>query len=310
MRCHQGTLQELTIGTPDGCNCQTPAYNGVDVSHSVSSAHFRETFLGFQKPEAELRSAYIRVSLTSPTAARPVQADRDMVRRSAHFLELVAVSACTVEALIESPPGDHPGPAYFAQLASRVQQVSGLDPAEATREAIDALGAPSADVELAQPPELHAIIRPIRSFVEAVPIELLEQFGHTYHVQEWSFRCRVAFDAIWAFLFRNDTKERSRLTTVGIAYASGKIAIDAAASLLGVGPSEAIAVLETAGFRRTIDVIRLSPTERTERLAGIRRDRHERAGMPRPSDAAIARDVVASQRIEGIDARRWVPDGR
>jgi len=43
--------------------------------------------------------------------------------------------------------------------------------------------------------------------------------------------------------------------------------------------------------------------------ARIREDRLKRAGKFEPTPKQVARDVIASERIEGVDARLWIrPD--
>ncbi|MER2559809.1 MAG: hypothetical protein ABTQ32_03760, partial [Myxococcaceae bacterium] len=54
---------------------------------------------------------------------------------------------------------------------------------------------------------------------------------------------------------------------------------------------------ERLGVARTLDAIRLTPEARAERLARIAMT------TGRPSPALARRDAIASQRIEGIDAR-------
>jgi hypothetical protein len=53
-------------------------------------------------------------------------------------------------------------------------------------------------------------------------------------------------------------------------------------------------------------VIALTDEGREAILDRIRRRRLEE-GQPSDSDEWIAREVIASQRIEGVDARPWIP---
>lgn len=78
--------------------------------------------------------------------------------------------------------------------------------------------------------------------------------------------------------------------------------------MLDLEVPDAVALLEERGFRRSVDGLRLSADARHERLRRIREDRLARGGRPVPSPAYVVRDVIASQRIEGIDARSWLPD--
>jgi len=70
---------------------------------------------------------------------------------------------------------------------------------------------------------------------------------------------------------------------------------------------DAVALLEQGGFQRPLDVIALSENERTEVYRRMRLDRLARKGSFAASAEAVSRDVVASERIEGVDARDWIP---
>jgi hypothetical protein len=96
---------------------------------------------------------------------------------------------------------------------------------------------------------------------------------------------------------------------VGRLYAGGDLEIYEAASLLDRTVPDAIALLEEGGYARAIDKIRLGAEDRHAILARVRADRERRAGRPAPSEERINRNVIASERIEGIDARAWLADG-
>jgi hypothetical protein len=67
-----------------------------------------------------------------------------------------------------------------------------------------------------------------------------------------------------------------------------------------------IFLLEENGFQRPLDVIRLSDEERAEILRKMRTDRLQRGGVPEYCKDLVDRDVIASERIEGVDARPWI----
>ncbi len=77
--------------------------------------------------------------------------------------------------------------------------------------------------------------------------------------------------------------------------------------MIGVSVDEAIFLLERHGYSRAIANIRLSPEERKLRLAKLRSDRLARNDQPTVDKRLVLRDVVASQRIEDLDARPWLP---
>jgi hypothetical protein len=98
-----------------------------------------------------------------------------------------------------------------------------------------------------------------------------------------------------------------RSAILGQAYADGRLSIDELASLLGADVPDALAHLEQQGFRRVPEHLRLTAEARHERLSRIREDRLARQGEPAPAPELVRREVIASQRIEGIDARQWLP---
>lgn len=94
--------------------------------------------------------------------------------------------------------------------------------------------------------------------------------------------------------------------TVGRLYQRGAMELGDVAKELDDSPTDAIALLEEHGFGRTVETIRLSEEERRARLERIRQDRLERAGKPAYSPDLVRRSTVASERIEGVDARPWL----
>jgi hypothetical protein len=66
---------------------------------------------------------------------------------------------------------------------------------------------------------------------------------------------------------------------------------------------DAIALLEVQGFYRSVAGVRLSSEERARRLTVIREERLARRGAPAANEELVVRDVIASQRIENVDAR-------
>lgn len=99
---------------------------------------------------------------------------------------------------------------------------------------------------------------------------------------------------------------RAQLAIGGAAYARGLVSVGELATLLSVHPLDALALLDAAGIHRPIDRVILSPEQRAEILHRLRDDRLKRSGRFEPTAEAIWRDVVGSERIEGVDARRWL----
>ncbi|MBK6514241.1 MAG: hypothetical protein IPM79_19090 [Polyangiaceae bacterium] len=89
------------------------------------------------------------------------------------------------------------------------------------------------------------------------------------------------------------------------AYADGRLSIDEVARRFVMGLADALVFLEEQGCRVAPAALRLTPEARAHLLSRIRAERIARGGEPRLERQLVLREVVASQRLEGIDAR-WV----
>lgn len=89
----------------------------------------------------------------------------------------------------------------------------------------------------------------------------------------------------------------------GERYERGEASIHELARAWNVNIPDALVDLEAMRIVRAPDVQRLSDEDRRARLAKLRTDRLIRGGEPAPDPDAVDRSVIASQRIEGIDAR-------
>jgi hypothetical protein len=98
------------------------------------------------------------------------------------------------------------------------------------------------------------------------------------------------------------SEKAAQTGALGRAYADGRLSLAECAGALHVDVGDAIALLQEHGFARLPEVIELSPEEAAEGLAAIRRARL--APMP-PTADLVQRDVIASQRMEGVDARPY-----
>jgi hypothetical protein len=114
----------------------------------------------------------------------------------------------------------------------------------------------------------------------------------------------------YTFRPRDPAAPRARiddaLRALGPDYAAGTAALDDVCKILDVSISDGVALLEQFGYARPREHIALSDAQRDEMFASLRASRLERAGRPHASLPRIVRDVVATQRIEGIDARPWI----
>ena len=268
------------------------------------------TLLALPQVETVLRAQYLVIEQPAATI-EPVSAADGLLEDSAALLELVLVTACAVELLSEQRATSRATTVDSVQhFWVRVRQVSGLDPVKVVNHAIRHLRVRWPDQSVPSlRPTIQAVIRTVRSLLEACPITALEQRSRALGLGDLGYRCRLAYDALEGFVLRNDPREKSRLRVVGREYAAGNLSISDAATLLESDVPDAVALLERCGYHRTLDVIELKPAERADRLTRIRADRLHRAGQPAAPADAVARDVIASERIEGVDARHWMRSG-
>ncbi len=96
------------------------------------------------------------------------------------------------------------------------------------------------------------------------------------------------------------------MAVAGQAYAESRLNVDEVAALLILPVHDAVALLEEHGFRRSVEALRLDPAARKARIAELAKERRLRSGAPIVDPAWVEREVIASQRIEDIDARPWL----
>jgi predicted HTH domain antitoxin len=182
--------------------------------------------------------------------------------------------------------------AVLAEHLPTLMQLSGLtgDELEAT--------------ELQPVPPMPMVLRQANAVLAACPITTIERAAEVAHLPEYGHRCRVAYDGLRAFLRRAESE--GPLDEVGAVYATGAISITQASKILGVHPSDALAELEERGHCRSPDALALSAEDEAALFRRIRADREQRGGAPAFSAERVAREAIASERIEGVDARQWL----
>ncbi len=259
------------------------------------------------KEEVDLRRRYLQLGSALSRNEQPLAGD--LLQRTADLLEMVTVSVCLVEASDEdgAPSLTTPSKESLEYYRARVRQMCGLDLEVVASRATRILDLPKSEEQPANAPSMDAVLRTTRSLLESCPIQYLERLAAELGLEPVGHRCRIAYEALRAFVLRNDEREQGRLKLVGRAYARGGLTPAEVALLLDTDVPDAIAVLERHGYQRSIEVISLSDAERSARLGAIREDRLRRAGRPDYSPDLAVRDAIASERIEGVDARSWLP---
>jgi hypothetical protein len=154
--------------------------------------------------------------------------------------------------------------------------------------------------------DMGLVLRAVKSLLLHCPIGALERAGNEHALPDLAHRCRLAFDRLAASIARNSHPQAEAMLAAGRAYAEGRLSIDEVAAVLGMVVSDAVALLQEQGFHRSVEDLRLPEEVRREKLRTIREERLGRDGAPQSRPDHIVRDVIASQRIEDIDARPWL----
>lgn len=125
--------------------------------------------------------------------------------------------------------------------------------------------------------------------------------------RDLAHRCRLAREWLRSFVFRRGAPQAEQIKAAGHAYAQGRLSIREVATVIGVSVDEALILLEQYGYFRAGDAVRLPPDERKKVLSRLRAERLARDAAPSLDRRLAVRDVVASHRIEDLDARPWLP---
>ena len=150
------------------------------------------------------------------------------------------------------------------------------------------------------------VVRSFDAIVAECPIDRFEALGRELDEPRLAHRARCAYDGLRAFVRRHNPERAEVMRIVGEQYQRGNIRLRDAATLLGMPVSDAVFELEQDGFGRAQSAIVLTDTERDaiyQRLRNRRLQEHTRHEI---DPDLIDRDVIASERIEGVDARAWI----
>lgn len=268
----------------------------------------RASLAALARYEQEIRYGFLRVRPSSWEVPDP----REFIERAARILETNLSIAGFVEAASEL--GVRTVGEAFRQARRLIElatAIVGLDPVLVMRRNADLLGPSPTSQPDAEAATFEGTLEPtarvIGSLVASFDIEALALHAQQLALEVLGHRARKTFEALEAFVCRNSPGSDRRARLLGLAYAQGRLGLDEVAELMGRSRSDAIAYLEKHGFCRAPAAIELDDRQRAEILRGLREDRLARAGKPQVDERLVVRDVIASQRIEGIDARPWLP---
>ncbi len=255
---------------------------------------------------------YVAFAHQEPAATATGRSDLvRLIEDSARWLELALAAATVLEVAIEDGVETVGGvDSRLDRLSGRAEALCGRNPLETIREHQAWLNEAAKRVSVPPPrPDtplrrILALLMPrVRMVVDTIEVGILVRAADASGVRGWGHRLERAHEALRSFLRRHEPQRDERLAVAGRIYADGRISIDDAAALLGMKPWDVVAEFEARHFCRPAATIELSEGERA-RLVG--RLRQRRLSGARPPGDLVARDVIASQRIEGIDARTWV----
>jgi hypothetical protein len=275
------------------------------------------------RQEAVLRSQYLRLAEASSSWPVPgpvvtrgrarILSREEVLELSARVLELLLVVAACNEATVElgimtlreaSP--------QWSRVIALAADVTGLDPLKVLEENKHFFSrrllssVPHDEDRIAR--DMTVVVHASKATLIGCPIEKLETVAQKLSLEALGHRCRHAYNMLGALVRRNDTSCDGSRKVIGRAYSQGRLTLGEAAEAMALPVVDAVAFLEEHGYARSIEHIRLSDEQRNARYAAIRADRIARRGR-RPDDARslVDRNVIASQRIESVDARRWLP---
>ncbi len=286
---------------------------------SAQAAALSYTLLdGLQERQEQASSTFVQVRLEHLGATADVsnEVKQRGLRVSVDALEQAVGVFAIAEALVEL------GPQTFADLPDKLNDLGARLHARTPFDVLEVLSRQFAERAPPTPPpeiqeKLHAIpvrealkqvIPMVDAMVASCPIAELEADAIALGLETVGHRCRRSWEWLRALVRRHEVGFDARVRVAGAAFADGRLSIGEAAMMLGMSRMDVAAWLEELGFHRTPEKITLTDAQRAAALAKLRQEREARGGSPPGMDQEqVERDVVASMRIEGVDARPGRP---
>lgn len=152
---------------------------------------------------------------------------------------------------------------------------------------------------------LQELVSAVSRRLAAIDLEAMVSLSHQVSAElgahERGHELWSLADRLTSAVLRLQSELGDRFAEAVRLYRQGHVEVSEVARLLGWPPEKVAFEFERLGVARTLDAIRLTPEARAVRLAQIAKTR------ARPSPSLARRDAIASQRIEGIDARAHLP---
>jgi hypothetical protein len=256
--------------------------------------------------------AHLPRTMDTDTASAKETA-RKVLRRGVDLLELARASASIVEAVDELEIRT------IGEVGRRNDEVVRKAEAISHLDVLDVFGRmsgfimqhrptspPTGDEVIVPPVLLGRLVPVIRFMVQTCPMSVVDAMIGIADEPELAHRFKTAIAAAQSFVRRHTDSEGKRIRVAGRAYEEGRLSLVELSGILGLPSSDAIFVLERNGFCRDATVIRLSDDERSQLLARLASTCTAAEPTAEKIRDLVPRLVVASQRIEGVDARPWI----
>ncbi len=153
-------------------------------------------------------------------------------------------------------------------------------------------------------PSLEQAADIAKTLVSSFSVEEMAELARSNGDHELAHRCRVAHSRLGAIIYRIREGSKHRLAVAGRAFIEGRISAGELANFLELNISDAIALLESSHYVRSRSAIQLSEEQRLEHYSKLRKRRLS-GDIDLLNERAIRREVLASNRIEGIGLPRW-----
>lgn len=268
------------------------------------------SFAMMAREEAESRIWAVNLETSVGTSpARPSLAPElsTKLQELRDFQQLVIAVAAVHEAT------DELGIATWARLTDAAatildlaRRIAGFDP-QPVLVRVPRKTSPARDPSAPVGDHLVTMVSLAKTMVSSWPIDVLERVGHSLGVGELAHSLRLGHAWLNAFALRHSSGDNRALRAAGRAYSESRLTLEEVALILGGTVPDALAWLDANGFGRGVDAMRLSDEARALAFSRLRADRLERGGRPVFDQQFVARDVIATQRIEDVDARPWIP---
>jgi hypothetical protein len=226
-----------------------------------------------------------------------------LVRWSASILEALLLSACAFEDLPEGAPVPTD---RFLQAFEHAVARTGIDVGRLARDLVGVFGQPPLPGSVT-PPRVQQVVRVLRAALDLTPADDLYDRATSLHVPDEGHRIVTAVEGLRSYIRRHDGGQNDAVKLLARKYADSVLSIEEAAVLLQIPKHDVVHLFDELGAARPLSTF--DPEARRRLLHAVRQDRKSMSGAVDFRTDRLVRDVLSSERIEGIDARPWISRG-